>query len=288
MADIPAGTTSAQKSAKAQLTATLQTYGLDVSLVETLWNQWYLGEGRDVDQILLDLPSTPQFQQRFPKYKEIQAAHPGFGVKDYMNYENAVKEQNQRYGLPDDFYSSRETIANNIITGVSASEREDRIKIGVAAAIQSPVELRSEMNRLYGVDLGHLTAYFIDPKTAEPELQKQVAASAIGGQAVRAQFGLLSREEAERIAQLGLSEGEVGKGFTDLAQQQGLMQALPGQEGSEGAITREQQLAAQFGGDAVAKEAIATQQRRRQAAFAGGGQYQTAQTGVGGLGGETG
>lgn len=287
MADeIPAGTTAADKSAKAQLAATLKTYGLDASLVDTLWDKWYLGEGKDIDQVLLDLPSTPQFQTRFPKYAEIQKAHPGFGVKDYMNYENAVKEQNQRYGLPDNFYSSGEDIANNLIRGVSATEREDRVKLGVAAAVQSPMENRAELARMYGVDLGHLSAYFIDPTRAEPELQKQVAAAAIGGAAVRSQFGLLNKDEAERIAQLGLSEQEIGKGFGDLYRQQELMTALPGQAGTESDISRQAALSAQFGGDAAAQQALANQQRKRQATFAGGGQYQGGQAGIGGLGGE--
>lgn len=284
--EIQTGVTSEQKSAKAQLAATLQNYGLDPSLVDTLWNQWYVGEGKEIDQILLDLPSTPQFQTRFPRYQEIQKAHPGFGVKDYMNYENAVKEQNQRYGLPENFYSSPDDIASNIIKGVSATEREDRVKLGVAAALQSPMENRAELARMYGVDLGHLSAYFIDPAKAEPELQKQVAAAAIGGASVRSQFGLLNKDEAERIAQLGLSDQEVNKGFGDLYRQQQLLTALPGQEATEGDITRQAALSGQFGGNAAAQEALALQQKKRQAQFAGGGQYGTAQTGVGGLGGE--
>jgi hypothetical protein len=284
MADIPVGTTDADKSAKAMLAQTLSNYGLDPSLVSTLWDDWHIGQGKSIEQVMIDIPQTTQFQARFPRYAEIQKAHPGFGVADYINYENAVKEQNQRYGLPDNFYSSGEDIANNIIKGVSASEREDRVKLGVAAAIQSPVETRSEMARLYGVDLGHLAAYFIDPARAEPELQKQVAAAAIGGSAVRSQFGLLSRAEAESIAQLGLSEQEVGKGFADLYQQQSFMQVLPGQGQTETAVSREQQLAGQFGGDAAAQEAVLQQQRKRQATFAGGGAFQAGQKGVGGLG----
>lgn len=284
MTDIPIGITDADKSAKAQLAATLQNYGLDPSLVDTLWTDWHVGQGKQINQILLDLPQTPQFQTRFPKYQEIQKAHPGFGVADYINYENAVHEQNQRYGMPDNFYSSGEDIANNLIKGVSANEREDRIKLGVAAAIQSPMENRAEMQRLYGVDLGHLTSYFLDPTRAEPELQKQVAASAIGGQSVRSQFGLLSKDEAERIAQLGLSDQEVGKGFSDLYSQRQFTQALPGQEASQTGITREQQLAAQFGGDAAAQEAVLREQEKRKAEFAKGGSFSSGQQGISGLG----
>lgn len=284
MADTPpVGTTAADKSARATLASVLQTYGLPASLVDTIWDQQYIAQSKGIDQIILDLPNTPQFQQRFPKYKEIQAAHPGFSVTNYMDFENQMKATNQRYGIPSGFYDTPDDIANFLVRGVSTNEYEDRVKMGVAAAVQSPPELRSELNRMYGVDLGHLTAYFLDPTKAEPELQKQVAAASVGATAVRARFGLLSQDEAERLAQLGLTDNQTQQGFDQLAQQKELMGALPGETGA-GTISRQAQLGAAFEGDAEAQQAIDTRARTRKAAAQGGGDFAGSSKGLTGLG----
>lgn len=85
------------------------------------------------------------------------------------------------------------------------------------------------------------------------------------------------------MADLGISAQQAQQGFGSLVQGAQLFQSLPGMT-SEGTIGRETQLAAAFGGDALAQQEIERRRRERQAAFEGGGSFAASQQGVTGLG----
>lgn len=272
---------NAERSAHALLNKTLSDYGLPASLGDTLWTDWHIGQKKSVDQILLDMPQTKEYKARFPGMDEQRKKGTGMTEAGYIQYENTVKGTMKQYGIPDGFYDKPEDIANFMNRGVSVNEVVDRVKMAASAAMQSPVETRDELHRMYGMDLGHLTTYFLDPDNAQPLLEKELAAANIGGASKRTGFGMLSQAEAERMADLNADKGNLDQGFDKLVQQQELFGA---QDAGEQDIDRASQLGSQFGGDAAAQEAVRRRIAGRVAKFQSGGSYAAGNQGVSGLG----
>lgn len=272
------------KSATALIAQTLRNYGLPESLATTLWNEWHVQGGKNASQIILDLPQTKEYKARFPGMEALRKEGTGMTEEGYIQYENGVKQAWQKYGIPHGFRDSPQDIANYLTGHVSVNELENRLQLGATAALQSPVETRYELHRLYGADLGNLTAYFLDTGVGKTLMDKQAALAAanVGGASSRSGFGLLSRAEAESIAKLNPGDN-AEKGFDQLNHEKELFEA---QDASESAVTREQQLAATFGGEGsgAAQEALGLQQARRKAKFQSGGDFAAGQKGVTGLG----
>lgn len=271
-----------EKSALALLKATLRTYGLPDSLGDTLWTDWHLGPNKkSFDQIMLDLPETAEYKARFPGMAEQRKQKTGMTEAGYIQYENNAKDLMHHYGLPSGFYDDPQDFANLMNRGVSVQELGDRVKTAAAAAMQSPVETRDELHRMYGMDLGHLTSYFLDPDVAQPVLEKELAAANIGGASNRSGYGMLTQQEAERLADLHADQGNTDQAFGQLAKQSELFSGIAANEGD---ISRETQLGAQFGGDAAAQEAIRRRVAQRVSQFQAGGTYAADKGGVTGLG----
>jgi hypothetical protein len=119
----------------------------------------------------------------------------------------------------------------------------------------------------------------LDPDKALPLLEKKVNSATLAGTAAIAGYGQLSQVDAERLNDLGVSQQQAQAGFANLAGKSFLFQGMQG----ENDITTEQQIEAQFGGNAQDAAAIKQRQKARAAAF-GSGQYASSQAGVVGLG----
>jgi hypothetical protein len=102
----------------------------------------------------------------------------------------------------------------------------------------------------------------------EPVLLQQATAAQIGGASAQSGFGMVSSQEATRLAQMGVNFSQAQQGFQKLASESELYKGLPGQ--AETPLTSEQLSEAQFGGDVAAQRVL-----QRQA------QYETGTTNVG-------
>lgn len=265
------------------LRATLDRYGLG-DLTDSVWGLYSDGTisaNDGIDTIGDALSNTPQYQQRFPANAQRRAQGlPELSVSEYIGMERGYKSAMQGSGLPSGFYDDPTDFSNFIARDISASELQDRVNEGFKAVTNANPEVIRQMKELYGVDEGGIAAYFLDPEKATPILTRQARSAQIAAQARMQGAGALTAREAELLAQSGVTETEAQTGFAKISQQ---AQLLQGTAAEQDVITREEQMAAQFGMNEAAKQRIETRARRRQAEFAGGGTIVGGTQGVSGI-----
>jgi hypothetical protein len=273
-----AGPAPEQQSARADLDALLDQWGLK-GLGSKIWEA-YLG-GTPASALPQLVRGTDEYKQRFAGMDALQQKGRAISEGEYISLERSYTQVLRAAGLPQGFYDAPDDFSRLIGGEVSVAELADRVQTYTRVALQAPEEVRSELQRLYGIGPGELTAYFIDPDKALPLLQKQAAAAEISGSAVRTGFGGLSRSEAETVAGSGTNAQQAEQGFGALVDARELFTSLDA--GEEG-IGRGTQLGAVFGGNARAREEIEKRRARRKAQFAGGGGFAADKEGFSGLG----
>lgn len=271
------GLTAEQGSAKAVLSRALSDFGLG-ALAEWAWST-YLNVG-NVDQVMLEIRDRPEYKTRFAGMAALQQKGRAITESQYLDLERTYSQLYRAAGLPASFYDGPDDFASLIGGEVAPTELRDRLQMATTAAYQAPAEVRQELSRLYGINEGALTAYYLDPNRALPLLQQQFAAGTLAATSTRTGYGQLSREEAERLASLGLTEDAATRGFGELARSSELFGALPGEGGTD--ISRNEQLGV-LEGNAGAIQRLNRRAASRKAQFEGGGGYVTSQRGATGL-----
>lgn len=277
---------ASRRDALAILKQTFAAYGLPADLAGWAWSE--LQANKSNNEIMLDLedpnkgnPGAVAFYNRFPAIEQRrEAGLPALSPGEYVSYENSAQQMLRAAGLPSGFYDSPQDYTNFLAKNVSLSELSQRITDAQQAAFNTPEQDRSEFYRL-GFGHGDLTAMFLNPDLAEPLLHKQLTAAGIAGSSQRAGYGSLTAGQALGLTDLGVSQQQAQDGFTSLAHQRELFGAL---NAGEDQISQQEQLGAQFGGNAAAQQRINDRSRSRVAAFSGGGGYGGSQTGLSGLG----
>jgi hypothetical protein len=254
-------------SAQALISNTLGTYGL-ASLASWAWGKWQNGES--IDQIMLELRQTPEYQQRFPAMASLAQQGHAITESQYINYETSAQQMFQAAGLPKGMYDTPDAIAKLLTSNVALPELQTRLQTYQTAAYQSPPEVRQALQDYYGITPGHLTAFFIDPDQALPLIQRDFAAAQAGGEANATGFaGGITQQQAESLANMGISPTEMTKGFSTLANLNQVIQGLPGQAQGVGTNTA---LQAQFGQNAQAQQQLEAAQQYQVNQFKEGGQ----------------
>ena len=233
-----------------------------------------------------EIRQSDEFKARFPGMDaRIDAGYNAISVEEYLSLEDSYRQVLRRSGMPSNFYSSTEDMAEFIAHDVSAQELEHRVVEGLVAAESAPAEVRDALYNFYGIEnsTSALAAYFLDPEKGLPAIEREFESAQIQGAARRTGFGGIGQQRAEDLQGLGIDPMEAQQGFTELTQQRQIMGAGPGEVGGD-AISRDAQMDAVFRGDAFAQDRIRRQQERRMSAFGGedAGAIQT-QTGLSGL-----
>jgi len=266
------------EGAKAVIARTMAEFGLE-SLGEWAWQKFL--DGVPIEQIFLDMRDRPEYQARFPAIRELADKGRAMTEAEYIAYEKQATGFMRAAGLPEGFYDEPDDFAAFLRNEVSVNELQQRVQMAQSAVFASPPEVRDELERLYGVGQGALTAYFLDPDRAAPLIERQWSASQIAAQSRRAAFGQLAIPEAERLADLGVDAARAEQGFAQLAHDRELFGSL---DRSEAEISRAAQLGATFESDAEAMTAIENRRRKRQAAFEDGGGFAGSGEGLSGVG----
>lgn len=262
--------TETQQSAYDVINDLLRMYGLE-ELTTFVGNIITQSDVVDTNVLLGEIRQQPQYQQRFAANEARRRA--GLNVlseQQYLALENTYRQYMRASGLPANFYDSNEDFQNLIANDVSPGEFAERVNQGYEAVRFADPTVIAQMQELYGVSEGDLAAYFLDPEKATPVLlqRAQAAQTAAGA----AQAGMqLTTEEAERLAQEGITQQQARAGAAAITQAEELFQPTTGEQ--DGAFTREEQLGAVFGTDPAAAQRLRQRQRRRQAAFEGGGGF---------------
>src|ERR1051325_2778839 len=172
------GTTQEQSSAKALITQTLSTYGLG-SLANWAWTKWQNGES--IDQIMLELRQTPEYNTRFPAMDALSKSGRAISEAQYINYEQSAASIFKAAGLPSNLYDTPDDFASFLTNDIALPELQSRVQAYQSAAFSAPQVVRDELQNLYGVTPGELTAFFIDPDKALPLIQNRYAAAQAAG-----------------------------------------------------------------------------------------------------------
>lgn len=280
---VPAASTPAPLPAgSAQLQNTLAQFGL-TGLGNFITQKVKAGES--LDQIMLEIRATPEYQARFPAMQQLAQQGRAISEQQYVDLENQYQGILRSAGLPSGFYDTPQDFANLITNQVSPSELSSRVQQYATVAYNSPPEVKQQLEDLYGITPGELTAYFIDPNNALPLIQQRVASAQAAGQAQISGFGQLTRTQADELGQAGVTADAARSGFQQLGMESQLMHGLPGEGAPD--ISTDQQLSAQFLGNAQAALTIKNRALARVAAFQdAAGFLESADKGAVGLGQE--
>lgn len=268
------------QSAKALVDGFLAQYGLQ-GLAAWAWNRYKgLGGGADALQIIqFEMVDRPEFQARFPAYKELAAKGRAMSPAEMLAYERAATQILRANGIPEGFYDSPDDFAGFLRNEVSVAELQQRVTLAAQAA-SGPSETKDALRDLYGVTEGVLTAFYLDPDRALPVIQRQFQAASLSGAAARTGFGALTAGEAERLVSVGVEDAE--RTFGQLAADQPEVLGRLAGERETDLIGRESALAA-VEGNRFAQERIARKRRQRTAAFEGGSGFALGREGVSAL-----
>lgn len=257
----------------------LDRYGLG-GMADWAWQE--IVNGASTSKVQLDLYDRPEFKQRFPAIEERrQKGLAPISPDEYISYERQAGQMMRAAGFPPSFYDQPEDFHKLIGQDVSVQELSQRTALYQTAAYQVPQETRDTLKTLYGVDEGHLAAYFADPDRAMPLIQQRFQASQISGNAQVQGFGALNQTEAERLAALGVTPEQSMQGFGTVVQAAELFKQLPGE--TTMGPGRDEALGL-VAGNAQAQQAVQTQAAKRKAQFASGGGYAATNAGTTGLG----
>lgn len=248
---------------------TLRQYGL-TSLVT--WASNAIVNGWSEDQVILELYKRPEFKTRFAGMFMLEAkGKPPISVDEYLSYEKTVHSLAAMWGMQ----LTKDEVDNLIGNEVSPVEIERRFDIVAAAVYESDPETRSELERMFGVNIGTQMKYWMDPKKELGLLQQQYRMGEIAGAALRTNYGEITKAQAQRLTEAGLTREAAITGFGELARMDELFTPL---DIGEAGVTRDQQIEL-LAGDADVQEMVEDIQKKRQAEFEGGGGYATGQTG---------
>lgn len=261
--------TEQQQSAFDVISSLLEMYDL-TGLSDFVTNYILDNDVVDTTVLMAQVRQQPAYQTRFAGNEARRRA--GLNVLsegEYVALENTYRQYMRASGLPADFYDSPEDLQNLIGNDVSPAELAERVNQGYEAVRFADPTVVSQMQELYGVGEGELAAFFLDPERATPTLLRRAQAAQVAGGAIQAGMQLTA-EEAERLAQEGVTEQTARAGVAAIEQAQELFQATTQETGD---FTREEQLGAVFGTDPRAAQRLRERSRRRQAEFEAGGRF---------------
>lgn len=276
----PAPTLNAdQQSAKSIIQSTLEEYGLG-ALADQAWQAYLNGE--PIEQVMLGIRKTPEYAARFPGMAQLQQNGRAISEADYINTERQYVSLFRQAGLPPGFYDSPDDFGSFIANEVSPQEMGARLDVARVALYETPPQVRDELARLYGLKEGDVMAFLLDPTKALPIIKQQLVASEAGYAAQASGFGLLTRQEAETLGYSDKSFDQLTQGFDELAHSRELFAPIIGEQGE--ALSRQDQLDMEFGGNMAARRRVQRRAQERVAQFAGGGGFAQTQGGTTGLG----
>lgn len=280
--------TAAQDSAKALISEQLHQWGLE-NLTDWAWDQITKGNANILPTLLR---GTEEYKARFAgNATRVAQGYNALSEGQYLQLEDNYRYLMTQYGLPKGFYDSQAEMAKLIGGNVNPDTLNSRLQMYSDAANKAPSEVRTELQRLYGVTDGEMAAFFIDPTQALPMIEQRYNAVGAAASADRAGFSAIAKDTAERLASLGANNSQqTVDQFTKLQRSRELFNPLAGEHiGEQNSavdqnMTTDQAAIATFGGNATDQEELRRRGEQRAAGAQGGGSFAAKSTGVVGLG----
>jgi len=274
----------------------LARWGLE-ELTDEVFNKVFKDGISDPKQLTNYVRSTKEYKNNFQGMAEYNA-NPANVQKiteqQYLMKAQAYMNTAQQYGLPESFFTKKE-IGELVAGGVSPAEFNRRVVNGYLVAKNADPATKQAL-AAQGVDFGHLMAYYLDPKRAEPILTDRTNQAQLQGYAQNAGIANLTPTMAQELTQRAKSNLNPDGTFSMAQEQQALDVAAQGQgltavaPGSNAQTVDTTQLIgtklAGFGGTTQVEAQQATQKalQGQEAPFQKAGGYATNPQGVTGIG----
>ena len=260
-----------------QLEAYLSDIGLG-SLLRTdangnptgwLWDQIKKGIS-SAAALEIALRETPEFQNRFGIIIEQQRrAGQGENVQvmspaEVLAYEREVTQVFRTAGLPSTFYDTYDELHSFLRADLSGADVVNRIETAFNYVASAPDEVRAKFEEFYGVGQGDiaLATYVLDPQIALSELEKSTRTAYTAGMGERYEIRL-ARAQAERIAEMPMTEAGIVEGLQQIAGQSPLFTESVGE--AVDLTAEETGVAAVFEGSGEARTQLERRLTARQA-----------------------
>jgi hypothetical protein len=268
----------------------LQEVGLDNETITALWN-W--AEGRftgdasfTAAQAMIEVYDQDAFIKRFPGIDQMRHPTDGEARRDipspgeYLQREKWLARELTKYGMDALGADLNNLITQSYVHGIGIDELEERLQTASRLIVNAPSEVRDTFGDWYGPHAdAALMAAFLDPSDAAfggewkdwATLSSNVAVAEIGGWS-RMRMGLdapISKERAGAIAKLGLEQTTIWHNFDTIRAQEELFVEKLSEEADFTATG--EGVAAEFGLDLDAADALERRRGTRAAEFAGGG-----------------
>lgn len=273
-------------SAKEIIADILESYGLG-NLVDQAWEMLIEMDSPDANTVARQLRRTEEFQERFKGMQlRSENGHAAISPAEYVALERAYKQTMMAAGLPRNFYDSSDDLAEFIGNDVAQAEFTQRVSLAAEAARSVDPNLKTQLQSMYGVGIendGELVAYFLDPDRAVDVIEQrlQLEAAGLSAAALGTMGSGLTRETAERLADMNVQGREVTQRF---AGQRALTQRLLGEDA---AMTTDEFAAASFGLDSESTTELARLREQREQRGRRQSGAMTTATGVVGFGTST-
>lgn len=266
-----------RNSATAAVQAQLDAYGLG-TLAPAVWRQWL--DGVPIEQIISGLRETPEYKARFPGLDKMRKEGRGITEQNWVQWEQTARGIMRANGLPESFYDEPKDFTKWIDGGVDARELETRIEAAQAITVGLPQSVR-DAAMAEGINLGDLTALWLDPDVAVPAIERKVRQLTVQGAAADSGWGAVSAGQATELSARGMDYGSARQAFD---QATALVPLATRQLGDTTDLSRDDIAGAVVGGQAGAKRKVQKRAESRSAAGQQGGGYAGTSGGVTGLG----
>jgi hypothetical protein len=270
-ADAAAAKFATKTKASDRLTAMFDGVGLG-SLAKFI-NQRIMEDASE-EAVLLELYDQPEYQARFPGMKALRSKGKTITEGEYIKDEKAFAQTARFFDVPVGFYDTPDDFGKLIGNLVSPKEFQDRLQVGQDLARSMSPGLRTQLQDLYNVGEGGITAYVLDSDRALPLIQKQAKAAQFVGFGREKGFKLegMTAAQAEQIVGTeAYSKLSAQQMQTSLAQAARLRETQSRLTGIEGEVYNEgEALKAVIEGSPEALLASQQRAQRESARFGGG------------------
>lgn len=217
-------------------------------------------QGLDSAAITLRLAETDAYKKRFAVNGQRRARGlPVLSPAEIVATEASLAQVLREFGLPEQFWSTRQAVTDYIARDVSAAELSRRAADAQLLFLTGPQSNRDAWRDYYGLSDSWGIAAILDPKTAGPIVHQQVLAAQIGGAAV-GQGLTVARPQAETLAAAGVTAEQATQGYAQVAAALPADIAIAQRFGTS--IGQAEEEAAVFGTEGAA---AATEKRKRLA-----------------------
>ena len=204
----------------------LNNFGTD--FINTLIDNVVINGIVDTQELLDEVRSSPAYQARFGGLTQRQTKGLApMSEAEYIEYETTIFGLLNSYGVSDVFASGgigsedfMNKVADLVGGDVSATEFAARLDRGYASVVDNIDQVATQFRSFYGVEIqeSDLLAYFLDPSVCIQLIEDQVATAQIGASAQK--FGLnITKTQAERLEDFGVTEKLAREGFTEAARE---------------------------------------------------------------------